>query len=206
MPPWFHTNPLWLLLIPLLSQANPFLEPERIKAWVDEPRLERFSLCYNHSCTETAIVGLSAKQWAQVERLFRPKPKGPAAERKAIARAIGLLETLVAPLIGTQQDKALNFQGSLAQSNQLDCIDEARNSTTYLKLMQQLGLLRFHRVRDTATRGWFINGMPHTTAVIRERRSGLDYAVDSWFHDNGVAAEVLPVDEWSNGWHPPESP
>jgi hypothetical protein len=197
---------LCLTLLPGWALANPFLDNHRIKQWVDEPRLERFSLCYNHSCTETAVVGLKTKQWSQVERLFRPAPKNPAAERKAIARAVGLLETLVAPLIGTQQDKAMNFQGSLAQSNQLDCIDEANNSTTYLKLMQQQGLLRFHQVRDTATRGWFINGMPHTTAVIRERRSGLDYAVDSWFHDNGVAAEILPVEEWSNGWHPPEKP
>lgn len=180
-----------------------FLDQDHLKPWVDKPKRQRFSLCFNHSCKDTAILGLSEKQWAEIRKIFTPEPRSAEAERRAIAKAIGRLEILVAPRIKSQNDKGRNFQGSFAEGNQLDCIDESTNSTTYLNLMQQDGLLKFHRLRPTSTRGWLIMGMPHTTAVIRELDSGADYAVDSWFHDNGVPPEVLPLNQWSDGWNPP---
>lgn len=192
----------WLLL-PHSAAAFGFLDQGQVKPWVDKPKRERFSLCFNHSCKDTAILGLSQQQWAEIRKIFTPKPVSAEAERKAIAKAIGRLEVLVAPKINSHNDKGRNFQGSFAQGNQLDCIDESTNSTTYLTLMNQDGLLRFHEIRPTSTRGWLIMGMPHTTAVIRELDSGADFAVDSWFHDNGVAPEILPIQQWSDGWNPP---
>ncbi len=50
----------------------------------------------------------------------------------------------------------------------MDCIDESINTTLYLTMFQKFGLLREHQVEDRATRGWFIGGWPHTTAVISE--------------------------------------
>ncbi len=35
--------------------------------------------------------------------------------------------------------------------------------------------------------------------------SGQSYAVDSWFHDNGVPAEIVPLPDWLSGWMPRES-
>ncbi|MBF0255335.1 MAG: hypothetical protein HQL47_02515 [Gammaproteobacteria bacterium] len=198
--------PLLWLLTSAAANAAGFLDRDGIKPWVDQPKVDNFALCFNHSCKETAVVGLRPAQWAQVERLFKPPAASAEAERARIGQAIALLERLVAPLIGTQNDKAMNFQGSLAQGNQQDCIDESTNTSTFLNLIQQQGLLRFHRLQATSTRGWFIMGMPHTTAVIRETRSGIDYAVDSWFHDNGKPPEILPVSQWRKGWHPAESP
>jgi hypothetical protein len=200
------TGILLLLSLPstLLAARGGFLDTDKIREWVNEPKPDNFAVCFNHTCAETAIIGLNASQWQQVRTLFRPAPANAAEERRRITKAIGLFERLVAPKIGTENDKGMNFEGTLAEGNQQDCIDESTNSTTYLTLMQQDGLLRFHKVQETATRGWFFMGLPHTTAVIKDNASGIDYAVDSWFHDNGDDAEILPVNEWWNGWHPSE--
>jgi hypothetical protein len=195
-----------LMLAPLQLGASGFLDSDSPRLWVDEPQLDQFSLCFNHTCKETATVGLDRKQWQRIRDLFTPPPQSASRERQRIAQAIGLLETLVGPMIGTQNDKAMNFQGSLAQGNQQDCIDESTNATTFLTLMAQQHLLKYHQVQATSTRGWFIMGMPHTTAVIRDKASGIDYAVDSWFHDNGHPAEILPLDTWRNGWYPDKKP
>lgn len=195
---------LLLLLLPLQALAYGFLEPGAAKDWVNEPQIDRFSVCFNHSCAETAIVSLQAQDWQRVTELFSPPAEDGAEERRRIGEAIALLERLVAPKIHTEHDKGMNFKGTLAEGNQQDCIDESTNTTTYLTLIQQQGLLRHHQVQETSTRGWFLMGMPHTSAVIRDRASGIDYAVDSWFHDNGKPPEILPVDQWRNGWYPPE--
>lgn len=69
-------------------------------------------------------------------------------------------------------------------------------------LRQAIGLLRFHHVEDTETRGGFLIFGRHSTAAIRDIASGKLYAVDSWFFDNGVPAVVLPLEVWQNGWRP----
>ncbi len=78
----------------------------------------------------------------------------------------------------------------------MNCIDESTNTTTYLRLFVQGGLMRWHTVEDRATRGWFLFGLPHTTAVMRERASKLRYAVDSWFP---TTACRLLFCRWTNG-------
>ena len=48
-----------------------------------------------------------------------------------------------------------------------------------------MGLLRHHVIDVPESRGFIIGGLPHTTAVVRERKSGQKWAVDGWTHDNG---------------------
>jgi hypothetical protein len=88
---------------------------------------------------------------------------------------------------------------------QQDCIDESVNTSLYLTLLESVGLMRFHTEEDRATRGHFILGYPHTTAVIREIKSGNLYAVDSWFYDNGMPPVIIPIETWKDGWEPPDS-
>ena len=139
-----------------------------------------------------------------MEDLFEPRPENPEAERKCIADAIGIMEKIVGSKTGTDKDRAGTF-GNSDTPGQLDCNDESTNSTTYMKLMVQAGLIRFHEIQDTKTRNFFFNGWPHTTAVIREKKTGQDvkvYAVDSWFYDNGKPAVIIPLSVWKSGWKP----
>ena len=168
---------------------------------ITAPDQNQFSICFDHGCASVAAVSLSEQQWLWVSNFFISQAKTPEEERQRIAWAIALLEKIVGKLTGTDNDKGGDLEG-LGQPGQMDCIDESTNSTTYLRILSQAGLLKWHEVEDRVTRGWFITGWPHTTAVIRDTQDNQRYAVDSWFLDNGEQPFVVPLEIWKSGWDP----
>jgi len=168
---------------------------------IDSPTSQAFTMCYGYGCRRSQYVELTAADWDQVRELFSPLPEDAAAERAAIQSAVALLEQKTGNVVGTKLNKGGSDIG-LGNPYQLDCIDEALNTTNYLTMMKNDGLLRFHDLRGPATRGFFIAGWPHTTAAIMETEGGAAYAVDSWFFDNGAPPVILPIAEWQGGWDP----
>jgi len=164
------------------------------------PTPERFTICYNGSCEEIAEVRLSAEQWLSIQSLFKTNTSAEQ-ERKNIRRAIASMELMVGKITGTHVDKAGVF-AHLGEQGQLDCIDESTNTSFYLTMMMNDGLIRWHSIEDRETRGYFLFGWPHTSAVIRDTDSQQKYAVDSWFLDNGEPPYILPLEQWENGWEP----
>lgn len=184
-------------VLPVIVFADVFTNDSVIT----DPDPTQFSICYDHGCASVITVSLNEQQWLWVSNLFRTPAENPEQERKHIAWAIALLEKIVGKLTGTDNDKGGDLEG-LGQPGQMDCIDESTNTTTYLRIFNQAGLLKWHEVEDRVTRGWFITGWPHTTAIIRDIESNQRYAVDSWFLDNGEQPFVVPLDVWKNGWSP----
>jgi len=167
-----------------------------------EPRPTAFQVCHGYGCRLRTEVALDAKQWARVRALFADPAPNAEAERMRVAGAVGLIETLVGPKAGTSNDRAEAAFLSL-DPGQLDCIDEAVNTSTYIALLERDGLLRRHRLDAPARRGFVIDGAwPHNTAVIRETATDRAYAVDSYFRPNGAGAVVIPVRRWRAGWRP----
>jgi hypothetical protein len=164
-----------------------------------------FDVCKNYGCSAHVRVTFSAAEWAQVRAVFAVAPEGAAIERERIARAIALVETLVGPKAGTANDKAGAEIVTFHREGQLDCIDEAYNSTVYLRLIAADGLLRWHDVGEPYQRGGFFDRWPHNTATIVERRSHTAYTVDSWFHANGAMPETVLLKDWLAGWSPPQA-
>jgi hypothetical protein len=170
-----------------------------------KPSLAAFEVCQGGGCVQSDILQLTEAEWSNVMQIFSPLPANAEVERVAIAKAIGALEDMVGTKIGTTADRAGTFNNS-DYLHQQDCNDEAINSTTYMRLMQQAGLLRFHEILDTRTRKFFFTGWPHSTAAIREQATKAEYAVDSWFYDNGFPATILPMATWKDGYIPTDSP
>lgn len=168
---------------------------------IQNPKPFAFSVCHGHTCARLDTVSLDHEKWQRVRNIFSIPAADPESERRYIAEAVALLETLVGPLTGTAGEKGKNLDGA-GQDGQMDCIDESLNTTTYLKMLHAEGLLRWHKVESRSTRGWFIFGWPHSTAVIREAQSDRAFAVDSWFEDNGVPPHIMPLDVWKSGWRP----
>lgn len=163
---------------------------------------ENLIYCFAHSCARQQKVIFTPDQWGQVRAIFAERAADVGQERQRIRRAVGLMERVAAAQAGTEDDVAgttpFFFQGS--RPPQLDCYDEAINTSNFLGLMVRDGLLRHHRVRAPVQR-WFIGGdYIHATAVIEESNGGALYAVDSSFHDNGEDAETPPLDAWLAGW------
>jgi hypothetical protein len=168
---------------------------------IADPVKGRFSVCFDHSCHTIVTQSLDSQEWSRVAALLQVPAGSPAEERAAIARAIASMETIIGRKTGTSGDQGENLPG-FGLPRQMDCIDESSNTTTYLKLLQQDGLLRYHRVLPRATRFGIFAGMPHTTAVIEETASGRRYAVDSWFFDNGQPPVIMALPVWRSGWRP----
>ncbi len=155
-----------------------------------------FFSCTDYHCDEGKTVTLSERQWGQVVALFQPAAS-PAEEREQIRHAIALLESQVGQITGTWRDLGKNVPGA-GLPGQLDCISESKNTTTYLRLLSDQGLLLWHEVEERESRNpWILD--VHWSAVIRDRSTGERFAVDSWFLDNGQPPYIQPLEQWMSG-------
>lgn len=190
--------PLFLLALAACGSAS---EERRVARLVSEDAtFQTLTVCHGTGCAQRTEVRLDETDWAKVDALFLSPAANAADERARIGLAIGIMEVLVGPQSGTRTDTGRN-QHSGNQPDQLDCVDEAVNSTTYLRLIAERGLLRFHDVAPPANRIIEVFNA-HNTAVVVDRATGASYAVDSWFYDNGSPAVVLPLTVWRAGWDP----
>jgi len=194
------------IMLAITASDAPAALSEMSRIFHQTPSLHAFEICFGGGCAEVRQVALTAEEQKKVEHLFQSNvPLNAMQEREKIAEAIGLLEVIVGEKIGTANDIAGTFYtGNL--TGQLDCNDEAINTTTYIRLMRQMGLVKWHTVEDTRVRNLFFNGWPHSTAVIRDIDSDERYAVDSWFYDNGAPATIVLFATWKSGYRPADSP
>ncbi|MCG8383502.1 MAG: hypothetical protein MJA28_15010 [Gammaproteobacteria bacterium] len=152
-----------------------------------------FTVCHEYGCNEETEVYFPLASWQEITSLLLEKPESPRSEREHIARVIAGIEKQVGPLTGTQDDRAGNYADT--PNGQMDCIDESTNTTTYLTLLEQNGLLRWHKVSERVRRmPWFI--FQHWTAVITELKTGKAFAVDSWYLPNGKQPYIQALDSW----------
>ncbi len=162
------------------------------------PKPGHFTICHGNSCRLRSPVSLAPEEWAQVQAMFEPRAADAVSERRRIALAIGRLETFAGDRTGTSIDApgmGVHWRGD----KQLDCIDEAANTTQYLRMLAHDGLLRWHRPGQPAHRFvWW----PSNTATILEKETGKRWAVDSYFLANGEPASVVPMPVWLAGWSP----
>ncbi len=169
------------------------------------PSLKQFEVCQGGGCAEVNQLFVSTEEWNSVAQLFQNKANNANEERLQISQAIGTLEKIIGAKNGTATDRAGTFDNA-DFPGQLDCNDEAINTTTYMRLLKANGLLQFHEIEDTRTRNFFFTGWPHSTAMIREIQTKERFAVDSWFYDNGHAATVVPFASWKANYRPSDSP
>ena len=79
------------------------------------------------------------------------------------------------PDTGTASDPA--GTGILAPLGDLDCVDEAVNTTRLLMMLDDGGLLTFHSAGRPVHRAFVGNSRTHMTAVMREK-GGVAWAVE----------------------------
>jgi hypothetical protein len=171
------------------------------------PTVDEMSICHGYGCRLVTTVRIEPSAQAEFANLFRPPSRDAAEERVRLGRAIALFEIKVGVAIGSSHDR---FAATTFNKNddpgQLDCIDETVNTTTYLRVLSSLGLLRFHKVGKAAQRGslsgFAFNDFVTNTAVIVERGTGARFAVDSYFFANGQEPKIMALDAWRRNWRP----
>jgi hypothetical protein len=173
-----------------------------------EPTLADFTVCHGFGCTERSRASLTLADWHKVTAEFRPRAKDAKTERQQIARAVALMERLVGPQTGTAAHqwthKDMLILPNMGDTTQLDCVDEAVNTWTYMTLMERGNLLHFHRVANLSNAGSLTDPNMRNTAVLQEKGGGY-YAVDASLVDYSVPPLVIPLATWMGHW-PPDLP
>lgn len=158
-------------------------------------------VCHAYGCKLQTRFRFTDADIAELTALMAKTRQADTAaeERRAVAYAIGWIETRVGKVIGTDKDRpGMDFAAS-GDPTQNDCVDEATNTTSYLLVLQHNKLLRHHTVgtpfsKENLLRG--VSGWPHWTAVLQENGSAQRWAVDSWIYANGENPAIVEVEKW----------
>ena len=154
----------------------------------------RVWVCHGFGCAYKTVITFSPRDIAVMRRIMG-RPRTAAEERRNIRKLVAWAEKRVAPEAGSANDVAGLDIGNARVRGQMDCLDEATNTTSYLLIAERNGLLRHHTVAKPVARGFFLDGRyPHATAVIHD--GGEAFAVDSWPMANGELPDILPLEEW----------
>jgi hypothetical protein len=154
-------------------------------------------VCHGFGCAYRTPILLRNVDKAQIKKLFgAPAAKSAEGERKALAAAMAWFEKRVAAEAGTATAKARAGLGHAGDPSQFDCLDKTSNTVGVLAIVAQMGLLRFHDIDAPESRGLILGGLPHTTAVVRDRKTGQRWVVDGWTHNNGELPDVMPLEMW----------
>jgi hypothetical protein len=165
------------------------------------PKGETVHVCSAYGCRKKSRVRFTKIEMAQIAKVMKETAKddSPAEERRAVAYAIAWIERDVGEKIGTKADRpGMDFIAS-GDPTQQDCLDEATNTTSYLKLLANHGLLKHHTVAAPFAKENFLRGIAgwtHWTAVLKENETGTRWAVDSWIQANGVNPAIVEANKW----------
>jgi hypothetical protein len=198
----------WLALMSALSGCvhNNNLSPHWLDRYATQnPTLMNFTVCHGFNCVEKKAVSISAEQWKRVAAVFKPPAKSAQQERQQIGRAVALVESYVGPQAGIAArqwtHKHMLVWPNLGDLTQIDCIDAAVNTWTYMTLMEQAGLFRFHKVAQLSYAGSFTDPDVRNTAVLQEKDGGY-FAVDASLVDHEKPPLIMPLAVWLDTWPP----
>lgn len=163
------------------------------------PSASFMTVCHGFGCQYRVELGLTSADHATLRRLMTAGKGSAANERRAVAAVGAWFDKRVAPLAGTKGHVARANRDYMFDKGQFDCIDTSRNITSLLLVLDELGLLKYHRVAEPEARGHIIDfTAPHATAVLVEKDSGVKWSVDAWTRAYGQAPEIMPLSRWKD--------
>jgi hypothetical protein len=190
------------VLLSMLSLPSPVFASQEALRWFQSqgyvgPTGTRIIACHGYGCARRQVISVDGSLLGRASAILRAGSASAEAERQALAQVVSAYTAYLASSIGGRPD----VPGSPAQMSgvqgQMDCLDETANTTSLLLVLQSHGLLNYHEVEPPESRGFFLDGRyPHFSAVITEKRSGQEWAVDPWRRAPGQKPEILPLVQW----------
>jgi hypothetical protein len=172
----------------------------------DPPRGNRVTICHAYTCKKQTPYRFRQKDIAEIRAVMSKVKKADTAheERRAVAYAIAHIDVKVGAELGIKDKAGMAFSAS-GDPTQLDCVDVATNTTSYLLVMQENGLIKHHTVAMTQSKEDLLKGFaqldpvkywPHWSAILQEKATGQKWAVDRWPFDQGENPAIQKVEEW----------
>jgi hypothetical protein len=171
-------------------------QPHYLQFNADAPHGNTVTMCSAYGCRHKSTFTFTHHDIATLTTVMAPNRTHTAAdERKAIAKAIAWIENRVGRETGTWQDRAAIDFSAAGDASQMDCVDEATNTTSYLSVLAAHGLLNHHKVlRPMAKDG--VGRWTHYFAIIQEKASGQRWAVDSSMRANGQEPIIMQAEKY----------
>lgn len=160
-------------------------------------------VCSGYNCNSITQIYFSESDLSSIKKIFKEvNGRTGYEERQMIAAAIATMEVITGDIVGTKNDKGGVLENHhIGNPEKQDCVDESATSTSYLLFLQKNELITLHDVVVPQARGALIDGRwPHFSAVIREKLSGQQYVVDSWYRDNGLPPVIIELKKWIYDW------
>lgn len=158
-----------------LEMEDPFTGEMEVRN-VKLPTKTKIDLCSTVGCQTRTKINMHT--WLRDEAEFlMSRATDTVSERKALAKTIAYLE-----LQTCNRNKTCNDRPGVGGSEpgQLDCVDEATNTTTYMLWLQHWKLLRWHKVTLPDWKGW------HWFATMCEKqKTNKCFIVESDFNKTG---------------------
>jgi hypothetical protein len=155
-------------------------------------------VCHGFGCTYRDELVLTPERLNYLHSLLGTA-RSAREERRVLAKAVAWFDREGGRAAGTVGRIARAGAGTKSGPSQMDCIDLTANVTELLIALDRNKLLKYHRVDDPVSRGLFIDGkQPHTTPVIVEIASGMQWSVDSWTKAYGQSPDIMTISDWKS--------
>jgi hypothetical protein len=172
----------------------------------EPPSGNRVTVCHAYTCKVQTPYTFSRAEIASIAAVMARVKRAdtPYEERRAVAYAIAKIDTDVGNALGIKDKAGMQFTAS-GDPTQMDCVDVATNTTSYLLVLKANGLITHHTVEGTMSKENLAKGLvklnpvaywPHWSAILKENKSGQKYAVDRWPFDQGENPAIVKVEDW----------
>jgi hypothetical protein len=164
---------------------------------INPPSASEMTVCYGFVCRRRATLDFTAADRKQLTQILAAGKASAPAERAAVQKAVVWFDHRVGPMIGTNTRVAHADIRTGADASNFDCWDSTRNTSSFMLVLQEWGLLKHHTVGNPRYRGNILAlQLPHNTAVLVEKESGIEWAVDMWTTKYLQPPDVMLVEKW----------
>jgi hypothetical protein len=164
---------------------------------INPPNASEMTVCYGFVCRRRATLDFTPADKKQLTQILAAGKASATAERAAIQKAVIWFDHRVGPMVGTNKRVARADIRTGADAGNFDCWDSTRNTSSFLLVLQEWGLLKHHSVGNPRYRGNILTlQLPHNTAVIVEKESGIEWSVDMWTTKYLQPPDMMLVEKW----------
>ncbi|WP_425909819.1 hypothetical protein [Nitrobacter sp. TKz-YC02] len=179
------------------AELSPGISQLYTSVSINPPTAESMTVCYGFVCRRRESLDFTSADRAALGRVLAAGRSSAAAERRAVQNAVVWFDRHMGSILGTDRRVArADFRAGDDKHN-FDCWDTTRNVTSLLLVLQGWRLLKFHTVGDPHYRGnALVLQTPHNTAVLVERTTGVEWAIDMWTRGFAQLPDVMTVNQW----------
>src|SRR6266566_9740670 len=161
------------------------------------PSAKSMTVCYGFVCRRREMLDFTPGDRQALTQIMAAGRASAAAERAAAQKAVIWFDRRMGPVIGTDKRVAkADFRYFDAPHN-YDCWDTTRNTTSLLLVLQEWRLFKYHLVGNPHYRGnALVLQTPHNTAVLVDRATKIEWAVDLWPRGYLHPPDVMPITQW----------